>query len=271
MAATTPSSATAIRGSASLTRPRGSRSIYAAGTASGDASVGNDHFTGVNAVQGSMFDDTLSGSAGNETFTGLGGNDFIDGRGGFDTVSYNNIYLSTGGVSVDLAAGTATGDAIDRHRYAALDRGHPGNQCRRHLCGDRVRPARRPQCRQQRHLQRVRGIGRRRHHHRQRQHADRVLQCDRRGVTVDLAAGTRAAATRSVGNDTFTGVNAVAGSQFQRHHLPAPTIRTAQRQAFDGRGGNDVIDGHGGFDTRSLHTTTLRCTRASPLTWPPAR
>ena len=78
---------------------------------SGDASVGNDTFTGVNAVMGSMFADTLSGSAGNETFTGLGGNDFIDGRGGFDTASYNNIYLSTGGVSVDLAAGTATGDA----------------------------------------------------------------------------------------------------------------------------------------------------------------
>ena len=50
-------------------------------------------------------------AAHNDTFTGLGGNDFIDGRGGFDTVSYNNIYLSTGGVSVDLAAGTATGDA----------------------------------------------------------------------------------------------------------------------------------------------------------------
>ena len=83
----------------------------AAGTASGDASVGTDHFTGVNAVMGSMFADTLSGSAGNETFTGLGGNDVIDGRGGFDTVSYNNIYISTGGVSVDLAAGTATGDS----------------------------------------------------------------------------------------------------------------------------------------------------------------
>ena len=57
-----------------------------------------------------MFADSLSGSAGNETFTGLGGNDSIDGRGGFDTVSYNNIYLSTGGVTVDLAAGTGTGD-----------------------------------------------------------------------------------------------------------------------------------------------------------------
>ncbi len=81
------------------------------GTADGDASVGHDTFSGVNAVMGSMFADHLSGSSNNETFTGLGGDDFIDGRGGFDTVSYNNIYLSTGGVSIDLAAGTGTGDA----------------------------------------------------------------------------------------------------------------------------------------------------------------
>src|SRR5215212_6975586 len=50
-------------------------------TASGDiASVGTDHFTGVNAVQASMFADSLSGDANNNTFAGLGGNDFIDGR-----------------------------------------------------------------------------------------------------------------------------------------------------------------------------------------------
>jgi len=81
-------------------------------TASGDiASVGTDHFTGVNAVQASMFADSLSGDANNNTFAGLGGNDFIDGRGGGDTASYNNIYQSTGGVSVDLARGIVTGDA----------------------------------------------------------------------------------------------------------------------------------------------------------------
>ena len=61
------------------------------GIATGDSSVGTDHFTGVNAVQASMFDDTLLGGATNDTFTGLGGNDLIDGRGGFDTASYNNI------------------------------------------------------------------------------------------------------------------------------------------------------------------------------------
>ena len=61
-----------------------------------------------------MFDDTIFGSnntAATETFTGNGGNDYIDGRGGFDIASYNNIYLSTGGITVNMAAGIVTGDS----------------------------------------------------------------------------------------------------------------------------------------------------------------
>ena len=110
-AATIPSSATAIPGSASTIATAGVTVDIVTGTATGDASVGTDNFTGVNAVQASMFDDTLLGSATNDTFTGLAGNDLIDGRGGFDTSSYNNIFFTTGGVSVDMAAGTVTGDA----------------------------------------------------------------------------------------------------------------------------------------------------------------
>src|SRR6185312_11702331 len=65
------------------------------------------------AVMATMFDDILFGSnntAATETFTGLAGNDYIDGRGGFDIASYNNIYFTTGAVTIDMAAGTATGD-----------------------------------------------------------------------------------------------------------------------------------------------------------------
>ena len=56
----------------------------ASGTATGDASVGTDTFTGVQFVRGSAFADTLHGSnnlTGTvEVFEGRGGNDFIDGR-----------------------------------------------------------------------------------------------------------------------------------------------------------------------------------------------
>ena len=84
---------------------------FVTGIATGNSSVGTDHFTGVNAVQASMFDDTLLGGSTNDVFTGLAGNDSIDGRGGFDTSSYNNIFFTTSGVNVNMAAGTATGDA----------------------------------------------------------------------------------------------------------------------------------------------------------------
>ncbi|MDA9489416.1 hypothetical protein XI08_09480, partial [Bradyrhizobium sp. CCBAU 11361] len=84
---------------------------FVAGTAVGDASIGTDHFSGVNAVMGSMFGDTFSGSAANENFMGLAGNDFIDGKGGFDVAQYGNFTYATGGILVQLAVGTVTGDA----------------------------------------------------------------------------------------------------------------------------------------------------------------
>eukprot|EP01035_Chromulina_nebulosa_P035987 gene35986-48410_t len=60
-----------------------------------------------------MFNDSILGSnnAATETFAGFAGDDSIDGRGGFDLVTYNNIYFSTGAVTVNMGAGTATGDA----------------------------------------------------------------------------------------------------------------------------------------------------------------
>ena len=65
-------------------------SVTVAGTATATGE-GTDRFTGVNAVQGSVFADTLLGSSFSNTFTGLGGDDYIDGRGGFDTAGYNSL------------------------------------------------------------------------------------------------------------------------------------------------------------------------------------
>src|SRR5581483_1134860 len=82
------------------------------GTATGDASVGTDTFSGVNAVRGSAFADTLTGSDGDEEFVGGAGNDSIDGGAGFDRASYAPLFDddATGGVAIDLGAGTAGGD-----------------------------------------------------------------------------------------------------------------------------------------------------------------
>jgi Ca2+-binding RTX toxin-like protein len=217
----------------------------AAGTDSGDASVGNDTFTGVNAVMGSMFADSLSGSAGNETFTGLGGNDFIDGRGGFDTASYNNIYLSTGGVSVDLAAGTATGDSsigTDTLRsiegiqgtnaadtFVATGYGDPGalnvgnngtfNQFEG-LAGNDI----------------ITGNG-----------FTRLLYINATGgVSINLQGGT-ATGDASVGSDTFTGVYSVTGSNFADVY-DATNFNAGGLglyNEFQGLAGNDTITGNG--------------------------
>src|SRR5260370_25220224 len=91
-----------------------------AGTATGDASIGNDTLRSIEAVQGTNFNDVFDastfGTAGalnignNGTFSqfeGLGGNDTIIGNG-----NTRIIYSSaTDAVSINLHAGTATGGA----------------------------------------------------------------------------------------------------------------------------------------------------------------
>jgi len=77
----------------------------AAGTASGAA--GNDTLINFSQVRGSGYNDTLFGSDSTltERFEGLAGNDSIDGRGGFDDVAYDR---STSAVNVNLVTGTAS-------------------------------------------------------------------------------------------------------------------------------------------------------------------
>ncbi|MDE2378885.1 cadherin-like domain-containing protein [Bradyrhizobium sp.] len=228
----------------------------AAGTASGDASVGTDTFSGVNAVQGSMFADGLSGSSGNETFFGNAGDDFIDGRGGFDTASYYNIYFVTAGIAVDLAAGTVTGDssigtdtlrsieAIQGTSFAdayvatgygsagALNVGNNGtfNQFEGLGGNDSIT-----------------GNGNTRISYSNATAA----------VTVTFTAGSWTGTTSggsgtatgdaSVGADTFSGVSSVLGSSYN-DVFTGSNNPSGSSEEFGGRGGNDLIDGQGGFD-----------------------
>ncbi|MHA4870659.1 Ig-like domain-containing protein [Duganella sp. PWIR1] len=77
----------------------------AAGTADSE-STGHDTLLNINQVRGSNYDDTLLGSdsALREEFEGRGGIDVIDGRGGIDMVHYDS---AGSGVMVDLVQGIA--------------------------------------------------------------------------------------------------------------------------------------------------------------------
>ena len=70
-----------------------------------------DTFTGIEQVEGTMFDDTFIGSAGSQSFRGTGGNDTINGGEDDDEVNYDGVrddFATESGVIVDLEAGTAT-------------------------------------------------------------------------------------------------------------------------------------------------------------------
>ena len=99
-------------------------------TNAGDAGlVGFDVFTGVNAVRGSSFADTLTGSGASfETFRAQAGDDFIDGgAGGGDRIDYRN---APTGVTVNLDvdqdgttpdAASTDGDGVAMDGYGTTD------------------------------------------------------------------------------------------------------------------------------------------------------
>jgi Ca2+-binding RTX toxin-like protein len=227
------------------------------GSAPGDlAGIGTDtFFGGVQVVRGSDFDDTLLGSNnfnGPEVFEGRGGNDNIDGRGGFDRVFYefrldDNV---TGGVVVNLAAGTVDGDAsighdtlhsIEAVRGTSFDdvfnaTGFTASSPNAGSAGtDSAGNA----------LNEFEGLG----------GDDTIIgNGDTRisfvnataGVTVDLAFGT-ATGDDSVGSDTISGVNSIIGSSFA-DTLYGSTNAGNTSEVFDGGAGNDILVGRGGFD-----------------------
>ena len=212
----------------------------AAGTADGDVSVGHDTFTGVNAVQGSMFADTLLGSAGNDTFTGVGGNDTIDGRGGFDIASYNNIYLSTGGVNIDLAAGHVTGDSsIGTDTLQSIE-GIQGTNLADTYTAVGYGSVGAANIGNNGFLNQFEGLG-----------GDDVITGNgstrlgyfnaNSGVTINMQAGS-VTGDASVGHDTFTGVNSVTGSNWNDTYVATGFVGF---NAFQGQGGNDSISGNG--------------------------
>ena len=159
-----------------------------AGTATGDASVGTDTFTGVvrcPRLGVRRHADGQQQPRQSSSSSAARGDDFINGRGGFDRANYSSFVddTVTGGVTINMAVGHRDRRRLGRHRHVALDRVHPRQRIS-------PTPTMRPDFgaaglnrRQQfgtTALQRIRGDGRQRHHHRQRQHPHRVLQRHRR-------------------------------------------------------------------------------------------
>lgn len=248
-----------------------------AGTASG-IDIDNDLIFDVERIVAGNGDDTLIGSENADTLLGGAGNDFIDGRGGNDRLegglgsdtliggAGNDFLLggsadggdnsidtadygaATGGIEINLtaagtfnglSAGTITGDAsVGTDTIAGIERivgtdfadsftvggpflsgftgyvefeGGGGNDT-------------------------IIGNG-----------ATRISfrNAANTGVTVDLAVGTATGDAASVGTDSFSDVNQVAGSAFADQLSGS----NATDDTFLGGGGNDTIDGRGGLDT----------------------
>jgi hypothetical protein len=80
-----------------------------AGTAKGGE--GHDKVSGFNAVVGSRFDDRLGGGGGEQWFVPLAGDDIVNGGRGTDVLDF---FLSADGITLNLGAGSSTGEGQDR-------------------------------------------------------------------------------------------------------------------------------------------------------------
>ena len=219
------------------------------GTAVGaDASIGTDHFSGVNAIQATMFNDTLRGSGTNENFAGLAGDDFIDGRGGFDTATYNNIYFTTGAINVNMATGDVFGDISSGHdtlrsieaiqgtnfadTYVATNFGASGLDPNLFNVGNNGT------------FNQFEGLAG--NDSTTGNGNTRLLYASATGgVSINLQGGI-ATGDASVGTDTFTGVNSASGSNFNDTYTAIGFVGiNGAFNAFLGQGGNDTITGNG--------------------------
>lgn len=206
-----------------------------AGTTSGNA--GQDALASIEQARGSAFADLLIGTDGNDTLLGGAGEDTLHGGLGDDSLDggasdpllgwdWASYLFASGAVAVDFATGLATG-AEGNDTLAGIE-GVMGSAFVDTLTGD-----------SQDNILRgnqgndvIDGAG---------GSGDWVDYAAASGaVLASLAAGTSAGAD---GNDTFTGIERISGSQF------ADVLTgDAADNRLRGNGGDDTLDGAGGND-----------------------
>jgi uncharacterized delta-60 repeat protein len=212
----------------------------AAGTASGGD--GNDTLVNINQVRGSAFADSIMGSNRTdytEQFEGRAGNDTIDGRGGFDIVRYD---AATTGVSVNLATGTASdgqGGTDTLQNIEGVfgsnfnDSLVGGNAANGTVLGDGLSEVFRGGAGNDT-IDGGQGYDR----------ADYTTSTSGANVTLG-GTGNGTAQDGLGGTDTLINIEAVRGSAFDDTLTGSDS---AAFESFEGREGNDIIDGKGGTD-----------------------
>ncbi len=222
---------------------------------------GNDVLSGIEQVTGSGYDDLVTGDANGNTLQGWGGSDTLRGGGGQDVISggagndsldggaildrinYTDLNVVTYGgaaaaVEVNLASGVAQdgdgghdtlanfnfvvgskfNDTLTGSAAAIFEQfdGGPGDDVIDGGVIDRITGS----------------------------NANRVSYSSApAAVMVDLGAGL---ATGGGGNDTLINISHVRGTNFGDNLLGSDTLDYTE--GFEGRGGNDTIDGRGGYD-----------------------
>ncbi|MES2482402.1 MAG: calcium-binding protein, partial [Pseudomonadota bacterium] len=229
----------------------------------GDGGDQLEGWSGNDTLNGGAGDDMLLGDEGSDTLSGNDGSDFIDGGAILDRISYSDLnvlsfsYVTNGAVSVtvdlsgitgDGSAGSGTSTVSDETGTDSVANvnfivGGAGNDT---ITGSSAMI-----------FEQIEGglgddileggaitdlVN--------TDNANRVSYAGASGsVTVDLAAGT---ATGAAGNDTLSNFAQVRGGN-SADTLSGSNV-TAYTELFEGRGGNDVIDGLGGFDIARYDT-----------------
>jgi Ca2+-binding RTX toxin-like protein len=191
----------------------------------GDAQ--GDTLIGIEQINGSGFNDTLTGDNGGNTLVGGGGADALDGAGGSDWVVY---FGETSAVTVNLSTGMGTGGAAQGDTYVNIENA-TGTTLNDTLIGDtndNVLDGRAGG-------DTLNGGG----------GNDTVTYgASAAAVTINLAAANGGASGGEAQGDLLTSIENVSGSAYDDN-----LTGDANANILDGRAGNDALVGGGGDDT----------------------